>query len=197
MPNTPRRWQLVGNANVGSDHEPEFPKPPVFRPECVIETKNKRGITERTVPGIYKLTFDKEGKEYVWIGKTKDLLRCPFHDYCNPVDGVERDNVVHDILVDAGGARIEVIPECDLGTTRDAAEVEEQDEGGKNQPKQLLLNSRKGRRGLGYGHYLKFKAEYHKRVAQKAELELQAWKLKYDLKSPRSTIKTPLPLGGR
>jgi hypothetical protein len=46
--------------------------------------------------------------------KTDNLPRCPFEDYRNPAEGVEWDNVLHDILVDAGGARIEVIAECDL-----------------------------------------------------------------------------------
>jgi hypothetical protein len=173
MPPAPRQWNYVGDATVGADREPKFPIP-TFRRECIVETKVS-GTTKKKVPGIYRLTFDKDRKKYVWIGQSDDLLRCPFKDYCKPSDGVEKEHVLHDILVDAGGARIEVIPECDLlpkGIKRHAAELEEQNMAIENQ---LLLNRVKKRRGLGYGHYLKFKKEYHKRMFEKTKEDLQSW----------------------
>ena len=44
----------------------------------------------------------RQGRKKLYLGKTDNLRRCPFKDYRNPAEGVERDNVVHDVLVDAG-----------------------------------------------------------------------------------------------
>jgi len=178
----PRQWLHVGDVTIGADGKTQFPELPPLRPECIIET-TVRGTKRRKVPGIYRLTFDKDGRKYVWIGQTDDLQRCPFGDYCNPADGVERDNVVHDILVDAGGAKVEVIPQCDLlpkGTTRSTAEDEEQERAFEDQDV-FLLNKlrrkklRKRRCGPGYGYYLKVKAEYYKKTFEDTQRELGAW----------------------
>lgn len=162
----PRKWVEASTV----DGKPQFPSLATFRPEC-IKTENK----DKRVPGIYRLTICKHGKKYVWIGHTKDLQRCPFKDYfkSKPDDGVERDNVVHDILVDAEGVKVEFIPECDLCTTRKKAESQEQNRAIDND--EYLLNKCDGRVGLGYAHYLESKAAYHERVGKEARTQLTNW----------------------
>ncbi|MFZ0772342.1 MAG: hypothetical protein WAN08_13070 [Candidatus Sulfotelmatobacter sp.] len=164
----PRKWaeaSIVGG-------KPQFPSLATFRPECI-----RAGDRGKEVPGIYRLTVWKSGRRFVWIGQTKDLQRCPFKDYfkTKPDDGVERDNVVHDVLADAESVKVEFIPECDLGAgiTRKTAEAQEQNRAIDDN--EYLLNKCGGRSGLGYGHYLKFKVAYHKRIGEGAERELGNW----------------------
>jgi hypothetical protein len=172
---SPRQSHDAGKFTTGSDGNLQSPPLPAFPPECMIETTiSSTNKKKKKVPGIYRLMFEQNGNKYVWIGMTDDLQRCPFKDYCSPAEGVERDNVVHDAVVDAGGAIVEVIPECELrGTTRHNAEIEEQSQA--IEENQLLLNKCKKKCGLGYGHYLTFKKDYHQRMARKAERELELW----------------------
>jgi hypothetical protein len=68
------------------------------------------------------------------------------------LQGIEQEHVLRDIVVDAGGATVEVIPQCDLlpkGITRRAAEKEEQNRAIEEE--RLLLNKCRKKCGLGRG----------------------------------------------
>jgi hypothetical protein len=163
MPVAPRQWVLVGPATIANG-KPQFPALPTFRPECRTE--------EGKVPGIYRLTFNNG---CVYIGEACDL-QARFDNYCSPTQGTEQEHILRDILVDTGGAEVEVIPQCDLlpkGIKRRKAEREEQKRAIEDE--RLLLNKCGKECGLGRGLYLRFKVEYHKKMVDEAEGELKAW----------------------
>jgi hypothetical protein len=75
---------------------------------------------------------------------------------------------VHYILLDAGGATVEVIPECGE-ITRHALEKAEQTAAIKAELP--LLNTG----GRSRGHYLKFKVKYHEDMLVKSRAEFESW----------------------
>jgi hypothetical protein len=190
----PRSWILVGSVSIDADGELVFPRLPMFRSECVI-TETKVGHTSKKVPGIYRLTFDKDGKKYVSIGKAGDF-NARFYCYRKPTRGTEQEHVLRLILLDAGGATVDVIPECDLGTMRHQAEREEQDRA-IDDKEMLLLNEIEGRQGRGYGHYLKFKVAYHEKALEEARRELKKWQCEPDRATVQDSVRvTATLLGG-
>lgn len=157
MPIAPDKWRSLGAITVDDKSEPQFP------PDLLaFQTK---------VPGNYRLTFTKDGQIYVYIGKTKDLRR-RLGDYRTPTLGTEQEHVLHYILIDACGAKVEVITESDLpdGTTRHTLETEEH-AAAIEDDRVLLLN----KRGQGRGHYLTFKRIYHEKMLAAADEELKSW----------------------
>jgi hypothetical protein len=156
MPTASDKWHSLGAVTISKKGVPEFPALPSFPTESA-----------RKVPGVYRLTF-KNG--HIYIGKAKDL-RGRFANYRTPTSGTEQEHVLRYILLDAGGATAEVIPESSLpsGVTRHALEKEEQ--GAAIKKGLPLLNTG----GLSRGHYLKFKIKYHEDMLAKAHVELESW----------------------
>ena len=137
---TADKWHALGAVNIRSKGVPEFPSLPNFPTESIPTTK--------VVLGVYRLTFNNG---HIYIGKAKNL-RLRFGKYRTPTSGTEQGYVVRYILLDAGGATVEVIPESSE-TTRHALEKAEQTVAIKaGLP---LLNTG----GRSRGHYLKF--EHH------------------------------------
>lgn len=148
------KWRPLGNITI-ADGNPHLPQE-----ACEFPT---------SIPGIYRLRFKAGG--YIYIGKTKDLRR-RLGEYCKPMLGTEQEHVLRIVLVEAGGATVEVVPETDLERGRHQAEKDEQ----------ALANSEEGALLLnkiarGYGHYLKCKAQYHEAMCGEVRRAGEAWQL--------------------
>jgi len=151
---TADKWHSLGAVSISNKGVPEFPLLPNFPAESAT----------KGVPGVYRLTFNNG---HIYIGKAKNL-RLRFGNYRSPTSGTEQEHVIRYILLDAGGATVEVIPETSL-ITRHARERAEQTAAIKaGKP---LLNTG----GRSRGHYLKFKVQYHADMVLKSRAELKSW----------------------
>src|SRR5258708_11714513 len=135
-----RNWQRLGDITIVGDSPQLSPK--ILR-------------YPTSTSGIYRLNFKKD--DYLYVGKSKDLRR-RLGEYCKPTLGTEQEHVLRLILMETGGATVEVVPESELQEERHAAEKDEQQSAKASRLR--LLN----RGGLGYSFYLKCKGEYHKRM---------------------------------
>lgn len=142
-----RNWQPLGDLTIAGD-SPQ------------LSTKILQYPT--SMSGIYRLKFKKN--DYLYIGKTKDLRR-RLGEYCKPTLGTEQEHVLRMILIETGGASVDVVPESELPEGRHIAEKDEQQSAKASRLR--LLN----RGGLGYPFYLKCKVEYHKKMLAEAEQE--------------------------
>jgi excinuclease UvrABC nuclease subunit len=151
---TANKWHSLGSVSISNKGVPEFPPLPNLPAESIL--------TAKSIPGVYRLTFNNG---HIYIGKAKNL-RLRFGNYRSPTSGTEQEHVVRYILLDAGGATVEVIPESSL-VTRHALERAEQTAAIKaGLP---LLNTG----GRSRGHYLKFKVKYHEDMLAKSRAELE------------------------
>lgn len=120
------------------------------------------------VPGIYRLKICINGKEYVYIGKSGNLLRRPLYDYRRPASGVEIENVIHRMLRDATCATVEIMPILVGSITEAEKEAQER----AFEQNELLLNVVRGKGpGLGYARFLEYRIKYYKRLLEQAEVD--------------------------
>jgi hypothetical protein len=169
---TPDKWHSLGAVSISNRGVPEFPSLPNFPAEAIPTTKG--------VSGVYRLTFNNG---HIYIGKAKNL-RVRFGNYRKPTSGTEQEHVVRYILLDAGGATVEVIPESSQ-ITRHALEKAEQTAAIKaGLP---VLNTG----GRSRGHYLKFKVKYHEDMVLKSRAELKSWNA--GAQSPPTKSPSPSP----
>jgi hypothetical protein len=147
-----RPWRAYGTSVVSITNDlPVFPTEP-------------KPLNMTQVPGLYRLTFNNG---YVYIGKAGHLP-ARLGNYRSPTQGTEQEHVLKLVLLNAGGATLEVITAQELvdGRVRHKWETEEIQaaiEQGLN-----LLN--KG--GRGYRHYLEFKVKYYETMLAHARAEL-------------------------
>jgi hypothetical protein len=125
----------------------------------------------RVVPeaaGLYRQTFE-DG--LVLIGTAKKL-NVRLNNYRNPSGGVDHENIMHSILLDAHtrnvGVDVAVLVTDELKRERHRREREEIQ--GAITRKEKILN--KG--GLGYPHYVAFKVKYYEQMLAAAKDELAA-----------------------
>lgn len=147
-------WRLYGNGIVAVHNGlPVFPQ----------EQSERLG---GPLPGVYRLTLN-DG--YIYIGQTNDLRR-RFREYRRPTQGTEQEYVIRYLLVNAGGARVEVL----VGSATNAAQARRAAEKSEiersKQEGQLLLN----RGGRGYPHYLRFRVKYYEEMLAVANDQLEA-----------------------
>ena len=103
---------------------------------------------------------------YEYIGQAKDLNN-RLGNYRRPCAGVDVENVMHLLLLDANQNKIRVTVETFI--TQDRHVLERQEINDAILRGKKILNSE----GLGYRKYVEFKIKYYNRVleASKGELE--------------------------
>lgn len=153
MPIAPEEWRCLGTVTFHNG-KPVFPEDPTNPSKAVV-------------PGIYRLTFDNE---YIYIGQTK-RMRERFNEYCAPAPGVELEHVIHYILLDAGGAKVEVFTDLPGKVGEGPRALETAAKKDAIAKKLLLLNDK---RGLGHRHYLRFRIKYHEKMLCKSLADLEA-----------------------
>jgi hypothetical protein len=111
--------------------------------------------------GLYRLTL-ADGLKY--IGKAKDL-NCRLGNYRNPCAGVDVENILYLMLVEAGTRGDKVTVETCLTDNRHALERQEI-KAAIDAPEKIL---NKG--GLGYPKYVEFKIKYYEKMLNAAKDE--------------------------
>jgi hypothetical protein len=111
--------------------------------------------------GLYRLTFS-DGLKY--IGQGKDL-NCRLGNYRSPCAGVDVENILHLMLVDANERGDKVIVETFVTDNRHA--LERQQINAAIERGEKILN--KG--GSGYPKYVEFKIKYYKKMLSAAKDE--------------------------
>jgi hypothetical protein len=125
----------------------------------IVFPKEPREARQAKVPGVYRLSLNNE---YSYIGKASDLMS-RFRNYRKPTQGTEQEYIVHYALMEAGGARVDVVTDGDLscGSVRGVLE-----KAAIQTATGQLLNKKRGLRIDPY--YLTLKIRYHREMLAEA-----------------------------